>query len=193
MDYTRLTLAEVRTALHDIARASEDTFGRLSAAQLNWQPDHTRWSVAQCLDHLLTTNALMLQSARTALDVSQPRTMWQRLPVLPGVFGRLMIRSLTPTATRKLKAPAAARPVFSEIPEGVVGRFAEQQREMAAWLERLDAARAERTIMTSPFARVITYTVLDACRLVVAHDHRHMQQARRVMAMPGFPGLDAAC
>jgi hypothetical protein len=118
--------------------------------------------------------------------------MWQRLPVLPGVFGRLMIRSLTPTATRKLKAPAAARPVFSEIPEGVVGRFAEQQREMAAWLERLDAARAERTIMTSPFARVITYTVLDACRLVVAHDHRHMQQARRVMAMPGFPGLDAA-
>jgi hypothetical protein len=191
MDYTRLTLAEVRAALHDIARDSQDTFGRLSGEQLNWQPDQARWSVAQCFDHLLTTNALMLQAAGTSLDPSRPRTVWQRLPVLPGMFGRLMIRSLTPSATRKLKAPAAARPVFSEIPEGVVARFADQQREIGTWLETIDAPRAERTIVTSPFIRLITYSVLDACRLIVAHDHRHMQQARRVTAMPGFPGSSA--
>jgi hypothetical protein len=36
--------------------------------------------------------------------------------------------------------------------------------------------------------RVITYTVLDGWRIVVAHDHRHIEQARRVTQSPDFPG-----
>ena len=187
MDYTTLSLADVRNALDVIARDAEQEFGRLSGRQLNWRPDEQRWGVAQCFDHLLSANRLMIASARRALDASQPRTIWQRLPVLPGMFGRLMIRSLTPTATRKLPAPAAARPVFTEIAEDVVRRFADQQRDTAAWLGTLDAARAERTIMTSPFVRVVTYSVLDASRVIVAHDRRHMEQARRVTAMAEFP------
>ena len=187
VDYTTLTVAQTRDALRDIARDAQDLFGGLSARQLNWRPDETRWGVAQCLDHLLTANRLMLQAARAALDGSQPRTIWQRLPVLPGVAGRLMIRSLTPSATRKLPAPASARPVFTEIAADVVQRFADQQREAAAWLDRLDDERASRAIMTSPFVRVVTYSVMDGCRLIAAHDRRHMEQARRVMAMPEFP------
>ena len=39
--------------------------------------------------------------------------------------------------------------------------------------------------MVSPFVAAITYSVLDGLRLVVAHDHRHFEQARRVMtSMP---------
>ena len=187
MDYTTLTLADAGTALNDIARESQAVFGGLNTRQLNWRPDETRWGVAQCFEHLLTSNRLMLNMARAALDESQPRTIWQRLPVLPGFFGPLMVRSLTPTSTRKFKAPPASRPVFSEIPDDIVRRFADQQRETAAWMATLDDARATRTIMTSPFVRVITYSVLDACRLMVAHDRRHMEQARRVTTTPGFP------
>ena len=187
MDYTALTLAQARTAVDDIARESRDTFGGLTARQLNWRPDDTRWGVAQCFDHLLTANRLMLQSAHSALDASQPRTIWQRLPVLPGLFGRLMLRSLTPTATRKLSAPSAARPGFSDLPDDIVRRFADQAQEAAAWMATLGDARAARTNMASPFIRVVTYSVLDACRLMAAHDRRHFEQARRVMTSPGFP------
>ena len=187
MDYTTLTLADAGTALDEIARESQAAFGGLNSRQLNWRPDETRWGVAQCFEHLLTSNRLMLQSAHAALDESRPRTIWQRLPVLPGMFGRLMIRSLTPTATRKLSAPSAARPAFSGLPDDIVRRFADQQREAAGWMATLGDARAERTIMASPFIRVITYSVLDACRLMVAHDRRHMEQARRVTTTPGFP------
>ncbi|HET7696075.1 MAG TPA: DinB family protein [Vicinamibacterales bacterium] len=187
MDYTTLTLAEVRAHLDEIARDAQQTFGHLNARQLNWRPDETRWGVAQCFEHLLTTNRMMLDAARAALDPAAPRTIWQRLPVLPGMFGRLMIRSLTPTATRKLTAPGAARPAASHVADDVVRRFADQQREAAAWIGGLEAARAARTIMASPFLRVITYSVLDACRLIAAHDRRHLEQARRVMQMPAFP------
>ena len=41
--------------------------------------------------------------------------------------------------------------------------------------------------MTSPFARIITYSVLDGWRLMLAHDRRHVEQARRVVQSPEFP------
>ena len=40
--------------------------------------------------------------------------------------------------------------------------------------------------MTSPFIRVVTYSVLDGWRLALAHDCRHLEQARRVASSPGF-------
>jgi hypothetical protein len=41
--------------------------------------------------------------------------------------------------------------------------------------------------MVSPFVRFITYSVLDGCRLMAAHDRRHFEQARRVTEAAGFP------
>ena len=81
--YTTLSLAEVREELAAIARDTECTFGGLGERQLNWRPDATRWSVAQCLDHLVTANAQMADMADAALDATRSRTLWQRLPGLP--------------------------------------------------------------------------------------------------------------
>jgi hypothetical protein len=54
-------------------------------------------------------------------------------------------------------------------------------------LQTLDEEEATHAIMTSPFVRVITYSVLDGWRLVLAHDRRHIEQARRVTQSRGFP------
>jgi hypothetical protein len=191
VNYTALTLAEVRAGLEEIARDAHTTFGGFEARLLNWRPDSTRWSVAQCFDHLLTANQLIRRGAEQALDVTVPRTVWQRLPLWPGVVGRMLIRSQGPDATRKFTAPTRARPVTSDVPVDIIQRFVDQQRDAAGWLGTLDEREIARAIMTSPFIRVVTYSVLDAWRLVVAHDRRHLDQARRVILLPGFPGSRA--
>ena len=187
MDYATLSLAEVRTGLADVARDVEHAFGALNARQLNWRPDAARWSVGQCLEHLLTTNRLMFSRADDALNPAHPRTVWQRLPGLPAMFGKLLVRSQAPQATRKYKAPTPARPSTSDIAADIVQRFVAQHREAVGRVAALDEARAARAIMTSPFAGVITYSVLDGWRLIVAHDRRHVEQARRVTQAPEFP------
>jgi hypothetical protein len=186
MDYTTLTLADIRTALEGAARDAAESFGNLDARQINWRPDTTRWSVAQCLEHLLRANRLMLAAAEDALNARAPRSLWQRLPVWPGLLGRMLIRSQAPEATRKFTAPSTAQPAASDIAADIIQRFVEQHRAMVEWVGELDEGAA-RTIMTSPFIRVVTYSVLDGCRVIVAHDHRHLQQARRVTQAPGFP------
>jgi hypothetical protein len=130
---------------------------------------------------------MMFEAAEDALTDGRPRTIWQRLPLLPGVIGRMMIRSLAPGKGRKLIAPPRARPATSDIAADVIQCFVGQHRDAVARIQGLDERHAERTIMTSPFVRVITYSVLDGWRLVVAHDRRHFEQARRVTQSAGFP------
>jgi DinB superfamily len=188
MDYATLSLADVRAGLDNIARETQSTFGGLDARQLNWRPDATRWSVAQCFEHLLLANRLMFQAAEDALNDTAPRTIWRRLPVLPGVLGRMLVRSQAPSTARRFTAAPEAQPATSDIAADVIQRFVEQHRGAVARLQALDERDAARTIMASPFIRVITYSVLDGWRLVFAHDRRHFEQARRVTLSTGFPG-----
>ena len=185
MDYTRLSLAQAGAALLDVGRDTQATFGALDVRQLNWQPDATRWSIAQCFDHLLTANRLMLRSAQDALEKGP--TIWGRLPLLPHLCGPMLVRSQAPEAVRRFSAPRDAQPAASDIPADVLQRFVDQQREAAAWMGTLDEGDARRTIMSSPFLRLVTYSVLDGCRLIVAHDRRHIEQARRVLLSSTFP------
>jgi hypothetical protein len=187
VDYTTLSLAEVTTALDDVARDAQATFARLNARQLNWRPDAARWSVGQCFEHLLIANRLMMRASQDALLDRHSPTIWERLPLLPRLVGGMLIRSQTPGSSRKFTAPRPAQPAASDIAPDVVHQFVDQQRNGVAWMMALDESVAARTIMTSPFVRVITYSVLDGCRLIVAHDRRHVEQARRVMLAPEFP------
>jgi len=187
VDYTTLSLAQVRAGLDGLAQQTQTTFGGFDARQLNWRPDAARWSVAQCFDHLLTANRLMLQAADVALSNTGSRTLWQRLPVLPGVLGRMLIRSQTPGSSRKFTAPPNAQPATSDISADIIQRFVEQHREAVARVRVLDEVDAARAIMTSPFIKIVTYSVLDGWRLLLAHDRRHFEQACRVTLSPGFP------
>ncbi len=192
MDYTTLSLADVKTGLDDLAQETQATFGGFDVQQLNWRPDATRWSVAQCFEHLLTANRLMFQAAEAALNNAGSRTLWQRLPVLPGVLGRMLIRSQAPSASRKFTAPPKAQPSTSDIAADIIQRFVEQHHDAVARVQALDERDAARAIMTSPFISVVTYSVLDGWRLILAHDRRHFEQARRTTLSAAFPSQGSA-
>jgi hypothetical protein len=186
MGFTSLSLAQVAAALRDNARDAESIFGHLDGRQLNWKPEPGRWSVAQCFQHLLTADHLMMRSAQDARrDLS--RTFWQRLPVLPSVWGVLLVRSQSPGTRRKFIAPIKARPSASEIPDDIVRRFVDHQTMAAAWTESIPERDAVAVIMASPFLKYVTYSVLDGCRLMAAHDRRHCKQAQRLLTAPGYP------
>ena len=187
VDYTTLSLADLADEFVAMGNDVQSTFGSLDDRQLNWRPDDKQWSVAQCFDHLLSANAQMLRSADLAMDGSRAKTVWQRLPVLPRVFGALMIRSQSPQAVRKFVAPRQAQPSCSTIVGAIIERFSASQHDYAARVRALRPDDAARVIMVSPFVSFIAYSVIDGYRLVVAHQRRHFEQARRVVDAAGFP------
>ena len=186
--FAMLSLTEIYVEIDAVSRDANVTFGGLTALQLNWKSAPSRWSVAQCFDHLIRINGQMLDGIVRTLDPATPKTLVQRVPGLPRVFGRIMIRSLSPTATRKLAAPPSARPSTSDLGGDIIVRFVEAQASMRERLRPFENRALAETTMVSPFASVVAYSILDACRIIVAHERRHFEQARRVTQTPGFPG-----
>jgi hypothetical protein len=54
-------------------------------------------------------------------------------------------------------------------------------------MEKTKNLKIDRTIISSPVASVVTYSVLDAFRIIVVHEQRHFQQAQRVTQEQNFP------
>jgi hypothetical protein len=167
--------------LATITKRVRQSFGGLNAVQLNWRPDRAEWSIAQCLEHLVLINAPYLPILEGVARGDRRPTLRERVPILPRIFGRLVLRAVQPDARRKIKARPRFEPSASAIAASVVERFAAHQAE----LSRVMAAAAGRdlatTIIASPGARFVTYSALDACYIIVAHEQQHVGQADRVL------------
>jgi uncharacterized damage-inducible protein DinB len=192
MDYTNLTIDRIPAELERTVADVRTSFGRLDARQLNWRPGADAWSVAQCAEHLVHTNREVCRVIHNASDPAHGKTIWQRLPLLPRVYGRMLVASQGPRVTRKFTAPAAAAPSASAIEAGILKRFVDGQQEVIALARALAGRDPARVVMVSPFNRFITYSVLDGLRLIVAHERRHYEQALRVMETAGFPRTSEA-
>src|SRR5690606_8667577 len=118
--YASLSPAALCDEFTGIARDAAERFGRYTPAQLNWRPQPDRWSIAQCFDHLLKSDDEMLQAIGRALDREAPQTIWQRLPLWPRIFGRLLVTSQAPGRGQKYQAPVSARPASSDIGPDVI-------------------------------------------------------------------------
>ena len=162
-------------------------FGGLSAAQLNWKPSAERWSVGQCFDHLIQTNRTFFPDMERVAAGTFRSGAWARVSPLSGLFARMILRSLDPVRGRKTKAPRVFLPASSDVDADVIERFARHQEELAVLMRATAGADLRRTMVTSPVAAVATYSLLDAYRIVVAHERKHFEQARRVTETQGFP------
>jgi hypothetical protein len=186
-DFTTLTVPGLVADAEAVARDAQTAFGKLSAEQLNWKPTPESWSVAQCLEHLLVANREMFPVITAAASGAHQATVWERMPVLPSLMGRFMVKAVSPAAKLKVKAPAKIRPSASTLDPQIVTRFVEHQSEVVAHLKRLAEVDAAQLVVTSPLSSAVIYSLLDAGRIIVAHQRRHLAQAERVMQSPGFP------
>jgi len=168
MDYASLSLADVRIGLESVARDAQAAFGGLDARQLNWRPDPARWSVGQCFEHMLTVNKLVFQAADDALDSKSPRSIWQRLPILPRVFGTMLVRSQSPDGQRRFTAPSKGQPASSDIDANVLQRFLDQHRQAAIRLRSLDERDAARAAGCAALRDFLAYVIGRGHRLEAA-------------------------
>src|SRR6185295_13467872 len=123
MDYLKADLPSVITAANSIANDAKSTFGSLTPVQLNWKPSAERWSIAQCFDHLIVSNKGFLPIIESVRSGKKQTRFVERLPGWPGLAGKLLIKSLDPASTRKLKAPKNFQPAQSDVSETIIADF----------------------------------------------------------------------
>ena len=174
-------------ALRAIADDARKTFGGLSERQLNWKPGAEEWSIGQCFEHLIKTNRSFFPTLEQLARGERKGRTWERLSPFSGFFGKMVLKSLAPESSRKFKAPRGLLPSASDVDAAVIEQFAAHQGELAELMKATANLDLKRTVVTSPISGFVTYSLMDAFRIVVMHERRHFEQARRVTESEAFP------
>ena len=173
-----------------IAGDMKRSFGALSSGQLNWKPDESRWSIGQCIDHLITTNRTYLPIFEKVSKDNRSASGWKRVPFLPVVWGKILLHSVQPDNPRKRKTFNVFLPSMSDINKRIVGDFIVHQKELITLISETDSVDHEKIVVTSPVSRLVTYTLKYCCLIIITHEKRHLLQAKRVMEYDNFPGSE---
>lgn len=103
-------LARVRHELDEARDEGRAVAGDLTDRQLWWRPGPDRWSVAECLDHLVLTGEAYLRVLDEALSSARREGRTAEGPFRRGLVGRWVIRGLEPPPGFALPAPRSIRP-----------------------------------------------------------------------------------
>ncbi len=180
-------IPELIARIKTVSAEANKEFAGLDAKSLNWKPNAKSWSIAQCLDHLMTTNLLYFPILTAAQNDQPPQNIFSRLKLFSNFFGRMLRKQLGAEVINKSKSPQSFQPSASKLSEEIVSLFLEHQVELIRHFEALPEKDYGKMIMISPAAAFVTYSVEDALFILTGHEERHLGQAKRVMQMPGFP------
>ena len=182
-------LVKILETLDRMTVEYEKEIGPLNSEQLNWKPAPEEWSVGQCVDHIITANQLYFPIFESLLNGTKPFNFWEKVPLLPFFFGKLLIKVTEPEINKKNKTVPVFEPSKSDIPDDILNTFFENQKQLIDWIKRSDVLDHKKTIVTSPATKFITYNLHDVCIILSGHEERHLNQARNVMKMNSFPSF----
>jgi hypothetical protein len=175
--------------LVELAQVAEDatqTFGSLSAEQINWKPAADSWSIGQCFDHLVKSNQAFDPQFKELLSGNRQHSFWENYSPLTGFFGNFLLKALRNDA-KKTKAPSKDIVPPSDVPADIIEQFVKHQDEFIGKIKSLDGIDLTKTVVTSPFLKLMTYRLDTALEIACEHEKRHFRQAQRVLESDGFP------
>lgn len=179
-------LNNLTAELEKISENARKTFGNLSAEQINWRPSAEGWSVGQCFEHLIKTNELFFPELEKIAGGERKNSFLENYSPLSGFFGNLLVKSLQKDE-RKFKAPSQEIVPLSEVSKDIIAQFVAHQNEVIEKIKQTAGDDWKKTVITSPFMRLVTYKLADGFRVIVEHERRHFRQAERVMQAENFP------
>jgi hypothetical protein len=143
--------------------------------------------VAQCFQHLIEINQSYFARFREIASSRYSPSLKERIPLVPRLFGSLILKAVQPQSKRKFKSVARFQPTSSDLGGDIIARFKAHQAELVGLMKQTNRLNLRRIIITPPVVSYITYSLDDAYKIIVAHERRHMLQAQRVMEMESFP------
>ena len=154
--------------------------------KLNYCPEEGSWSVAQVLEHLNAYNRYYLPLIeKSMIHISKDTSAW----FIPGFWGNYFTKTMMPKNVyeirSKMKTSKNFTPDKGANVETVFKEFYQHQNKL---LQLLDVAR-RRNLNTIripiTISKLVRLKLGDIFRFLVAHEQRHMIQARNAIKAVG--------
>jgi hypothetical protein len=182
--------AELESYLDQLLSITQDAPGiaaNLTDAQFNWRPAPGRWSMAECFDHLNRTAHAYMGRLDASIAEGRSRGLTAPGPFVHSLLDRLILRSMEPPVRFRMRSPRVFRPAPERAHAETMREFQEWQERFADRLRAADGLDLRRIRSRSPAVTRLTYSLGTAFAIFLAHERRHLWQARGIRNDRAFP------
>ena len=175
-------IAALEAAFDAVERDTRALLAGVSETRGRWQPAPGAWSVAECLDHLATTNRVYLGAMEPVSEQALADGRARRGPVRPGLVGGWFARWLEPPARPLLRtrAPRAIRPRVAPPLDDAAAQFFASHHDVRAYLARFGGIDLTGVTFPNPLIPGVRFSLATGLHILAAHERRHLWQAWRV-------------
>jgi hypothetical protein len=174
-----------------ITTEAKHLLGDLTDSQFIWQPGNNRWSIVQCLDHLVVTGRNSLSNIDQAINEARSKRLFGVGPFRYGMIEKWFVRQMEAGSRIKFKAPNAYLPSAERLPGEIVASFYELQKEFLQCIEEADGIDLSRVKVNNAVSRWFRLSLGQELAFNAAHERRHLWQAGMVKKLVDFPRLPA--
>lgn len=143
--------------------------------------DHT-WSIAENVRHLIVINESYFPIFGQLVKGDYEKPFAAKIRFLANLTGNMILKSVDPGNPKKQLTLAMWNP--NKLPPApaneLMEKFKQHQKELSGWIERLQPFLEEKQIIHSPANRMIAYPLETAIKIIISHEKRHLQQARKL-------------
>jgi len=169
--------------IDQITQYFTEAFSNLNAEQLNWKANPETWSIAQNIDHLIIINKSYFPIIDAIRNGTYSVSFLARFGFLVSFFEKSVLQAVQPDRKKKMKTFPIWQPTESEVSIDIMERFIDHQEQLKVLIEKSQDLVKSGTIISSPANKNIVYKLETAFDIIVAHEHRHFEQAREVYAL----------
>lgn len=179
-----VTLQNDKAFLLDYFRKTENGLKKqlagLSRAQLQFKPADDRWSISQCVEHILKTEKMLFDMTKETM--AKPANPERKDEV--AITDQQLIDAIT-NRSQKAEAPAELRGegAYTDAKKAM-SDFRAQRKVIFSYLKDASTESLRNHISDSPFGPVDAHHSL---LFIAGHTARHTLQIEEIKANPNFP------
>ena len=174
-------LKDIIKDLKEIETITSEEFQNLSEEQLTWKPQPDKWSIAECLKHIIIANTIYNKDINKRLLKAEVKTI--EYPIKFSLTGKLFLYAVDPKYTWKVPAPKIFKPIKENgVLNGTetVKSFLELQEEIIKTAKKGCAYDHQHVHTYSPLSKLLKFNVGEQLYIMMRHTKRHINQALRV-------------
>ncbi len=157
----------------------------LTDEQWNFKQNADRWSVAECTEHIVRSQALLLDAAQQAMAAPE-NPEWAEKTAGKNAFIRKVMPNRNPGGAGGAQAPQEIRPTEHWDRAKAIEEFYKIQGICRAYMETVDREVKNHTF-DHPFPVFGTLSAYDWLIYVPLHTVRHSRQIIEVQSDPNYP------
>src|SRR6476661_5023272 len=166
--------------------AAAEHLRQADPVKLGYSAEKGRWSVAQVLEHLNMYNRFYLPKMEKAMvPITHDTDAWFSSGWLGNYFTKMMMPKDIYEVKNKMKTAKGYSPSKGLNVEAVFNEFLQHQQKLLQLLEVARRRNLNSIRIPTSFTSMIKMKLGDTFRFLIAHEQRHMIQARNAIKAVG--------